>query len=179
MEIERQLNNVLLHQDFNQDLHDQSLDRLMVVAQNYAIVENAISVLSDMQKNASVIFYGGFAKMLGVTVKKAGQGISSIWEKEILDCIHPDDLYEKYVLELRFFQFMKHTPIKDRGNYYLAERLRMKDPSGNYLQVLHRMFYFNQESGHGFRYALCLYTPIVSEFPLGGRAINSVTSAFL
>lgn len=176
MEIIRQLNDLLLSQDFSADEYasNETL-RLQILAMNYARVENAIAVLSDMRTNSSIIVYGGFAQRIGLSTDSTSYGISSIWEKEILERIHSDDLNEKYILELRYFQFIKHISPSIRNHYYLAEKLRMKDSNGKFIQVLHRMFYLSAEAHNSIRYALCLYTPLTTDFPSGGRAVNTIS----
>ncbi len=176
METIRQLNELLLSQDFSADEYasNETL-RLQILAMNYARVENAIAVLSDMRSNSSLIVYGGFAQRIGLATAGTGYGISSIWEKEILERIHPDDLNEKYILELRYFQFIRHLSPTLRSQFYLAEKLRMKDSNGNYIQALHRMFYLSADTHNTIRYALCLYTPLTTDFPPGGRAVNTIT----
>lgn len=153
----------------------EDVGRLRMLAQGYAGVENALAVLSDMHAGSSYIYYGGFARVLGISCADDGRHIGSIWEEDILRRIHPDDLDGKYLLELRFFHFIKHLPRSRRGEYYLAERLRMRDAQGNFISVLHRMFYIAAPSGAGIRFALCLYTPLLSDVPFGGCAVHSVT----
>jgi len=149
-------------------------DKFRLLAQGYASLENALVVMSDMHANNSHIYYGGFARVLGMFPANEEQRIGSIWEKDIFNRIHPDDLYGKYLLELRFFNFIKHLSRCKRGDYYLVEKLRMKDAHGNYIPVLHRMFYIAMPSG-SICFALCLYTPMSFEVPSGGCVINSLT----
>ncbi|AZB33496.1 response regulator transcription factor [Chryseobacterium bernardetii] len=81
--------------------------------------------------------------------------ISSIWEDEILNKVHPDDVRKKQVLEHYFFHFLKEIPIAEWMDYYMAVNLRMRSRSGEYLTVLHRMFYAVEEEN--VRLALCIY----------------------
>lgn len=164
-----------MNQDFagEQQSLDES-DRRQLSAQVYASVENALAVISDMHAGDSHIYYGGFARILGIYPSSYGERIGSIWEEDILKRIHPDDLYGKYLHELRFFHFIKHLPRNKRGDYYLAEKLRMKDSQDNYIPVLHRMFYIAAPSGGSIRYALCLYSPLLYEVP-SGSIVNSIT----
>lgn len=83
MEIIRQLNALPLSLDFSADEYasNETL-RLQILAMNYARVENAIAVLSDMRTNSSLIVYGEFAQRIGLSTDSTSYGISSIWEKE-------------------------------------------------------------------------------------------------
>ncbi len=176
MNIVSQLNEKLLNQDFAGEPRCRNeFDQFQLLAQGYANVENALAVLSDMHTNNSHIYYGGFARTLGMSPSHEGRRISSIWEEDILKRIHPNDLYGKYLLELRFFHFTKHLPRSKRGDYYLMEKLRMKDAQGNFIPVLHRMFYLHTFPESNIRFALCLYTPLLAEVPVGGCIVDSVT----
>lgn len=180
MNIISRLNSELLSQDFDEgNIYMEESDRCHLLAMGYAGVENAVAVLSDMHADNSHIYYGGFARTLGIVPADTGQRISSIWEDDVLKRIHPDDLHGKYLLELRFFHFIKHIPRSRRGDYYLIEKLRMRDAQGNYIPVLHRMFYIATPSERGIRFALCLYTPLLSDIPYGGSVVNSVTGKII
>ena len=120
--------------------------------------------------------------------------VPSIWEEEIFSLIHPDDLAEKHLQELCFFHFIRRQPKKNRNDYCLASKLRMKAPSGDYIEAFHRMFYisaptatdtypdFADRAGtrvpcqHEDRLwlALCLYSPLIFDFPSKCMIINSV-----
>lgn len=169
-----ELNRILLQQDFAQSgAFTADADACKAAARNYAAVENAVAVLSDMATDASFICCGGFARRLGIDGGE--MQIRSIWETSILNLIHPDDLRNKYIQELRFYHFVKRQPVTRRYNHYLAGRLRMKDVSGCYIPVLHRMFYMPDASGDNIRFALCLYNPLTFDVPASGIAVNSLT----
>ena len=123
----------------------------------YAQTENAIAVLSDMKANISYIYYGGVAEKLGLAERNTAKTIQSIWEEEIFSHIHPDDLQEKHLQELRFFHFLKSVPEKKRPDYYLIHNMRMRDHSGRYVHILHRMFYIASHSNGSVWLSLCLY----------------------
>lgn len=179
MEIVNELNRAFLNQGLSREggVRDgDELERCRILAQNYARLENALTVLSDMRSNRSIICYGGFARTLGFDPPAGHTAeIDSIWEESVLSRIHPEDLSAKYLQELRFFHFMKRQPARSRGNYCLVQRLRMKDRFGNWLPVLHRLFYITSTSGKELWLALCLYNPLVMEIPRGAAVVNTVT----
>ncbi|MCX4281521.1 helix-turn-helix transcriptional regulator [uncultured Alistipes sp.] len=152
----------------------EMLDRYKEMARNYARMENAVAVLSDLRTDASYIYYGGFSRMLRTgKCEKEGE-VPSIWEEEIFKLIHPDDLADKHLQELRFFHFVKRQPKKKRGDYYLTSKLRMKNDTNNYIPVLHRMFYVPAPSDETLWLALCLYSPLPFDIPSKCLIINSV-----
>jgi len=180
MDIVSRLNDELLRQDFAGERHSlEEYERFRLIAQGYASIENALVVLSDMRTDNSDIYYGGFSRILGLHADNGGHSISSIWEEDILKHIHPDDLNDKYLLELRFFNFVKHLPRSRRSECYLVEKLRMRDAHGNYLPVLHRMFYLSTLSGRSIRFALCLYTPLLYDVASGGCVVDAVSGQTL
>lgn len=181
MEIIDRLNSEILNQAFGDNLPAEQgqLDLYRNAARTYALTENAIAVLSDMKINASYIYCGGFAMQLGIGTSPDGNRIGSIWEDEILDRIHPDDLRDKYLLELKFFRDYRRAPASRRSRSYLCHKLRMRDSSGNYIPVIHRMFYIASADGDSIRLALCLYNPAIPEFTSPGAVIDSATGHIL
>ncbi len=149
------------------------LDKYKYIAHNYARMESAVAVLSDMRTNISYIYYGSFSRMLEIDKYGDEDKVSSIWEKEIFNLIHPDDLAGKHLQELCFSHFVKHQPKKKRTNYYLISKLRMKNGTNNYIPVLHRMFYVSTPSNDTLWLALCLYSPLLFDIPAKCLIVNS------
>lgn len=177
MDIAHQLNRELLRQDFVRGQMDPAeLEHYKMIACHYARVENALSVLSDMRSNISYIYYGGFSRTLGLAKAGVTDEVCSIWEDEILRLVHPDDLRGKYLGELRFFHFVKRLPRESRFDYFLLDKLRMRDAAGHYIPVSHRLFYIPVSAGdNSLRLALCLYNPQLFDIPVASVAINTLT----
>ena len=57
------------------------------IARGYAVMENAVAVLSDMRSDFSYIYYGGFARTLGLAGSVSAEQVDSIWEENILRLI--------------------------------------------------------------------------------------------
>ncbi|WP_321435898.1 helix-turn-helix transcriptional regulator [uncultured Bacteroides sp.] len=179
MDVIHKLNDELLKQKFTKEQEwSARLDECKQIALSYARIENSIAVLSDMKTNTSYIFYGGVAERLGLAKRSTTKIIHSIWEEEIFSRIHPDDLLEKHLQELRFFNFLKTVPKKERTDYYIANNIRMRDGSGLYVQVLHRMFYIASQSDGSIRLALCLYN-LSTNASFGNIIINSADGCIL
>lgn len=168
------LNQEFSAQDFAEEQpYAEMLNRYKDIACNYARMENAIAVLSDLRTNASYIYYGSFSQMLGIGKCGTEGKVSSIWEEEIFKLIHPDDLAGKHLQELCFFHFVKRQPKKKRAHYYLTSKLRMKSDTNRYIPVLHRMFYVSVPSDDTLWLALCLYSPLLFDIPAKCLIINS------
>ena len=110
MEIADKLNDELSQQSFSsfeKVIYNKELEKYKTIAKGYSEIENCISVLSDMQSNKSYIYHGSFSTVLGLkNIPGEGDRINSIWEKEILNLIFPEDLYNKYLQDLRLFHFI-------------------------------------------------------------------------
>lgn len=185
MNIIQTLNESLLKQPFAEGKNDNiALESCRQIAYMYSKIENSIAVLSDLKSNHSDIFYGRISNKLFQIEKPLHEHISSIWEDGIFNNIHPDDLINKHLLELKFTQLLKSLPIEKRSDYQITSIIRMKDNTGQYKHVHHRMFYVQNCPLGNLWLALCLYNlsheKFVPEFPNGiiidsftGEVINS------
>lgn len=171
----KELDSILTGQDFA-DVHpsDGELERYKNAAYGYAVMENSIAVLSDMRSDTSYIYYGGFAERLGIACGRHADTVKSIWEKDILSLVHPDDLPRKYLQELTFFRFMKNRPASQRHSYCMAGMLRMRDASGRYVPSLHRLMYIPEPSRSSMWLAMCLYGPLPAGFGRHCIIMNTV-----
>lgn len=169
------LNKEFSAQDFSTEQpYAELLNKYRDIACNYARMENAIAVLSDLRTNKSYIYYGKFLQILGIENNKKDSKFSSIWEEEIFNLIHPDDLASKHLQELCFFHFIKRQAKSKRTDYYLTSKLRMKTSTKSYIPVLHRMFYIPAPSKDTLWLALCLYSPLVFDISTKCIIVNSI-----
>lgn len=166
----KKLNQLLKSQSFNGDTIDVS--QLLDYAKNISQIENVTVVVSDMRCGISRIFPGKFGIVLGVSnyVEE-----NSIWEKAILNLMTEKQREEKYLAELRFFNFLRHVPRHARPDYYLVSRLRMKAATGDTIDVIHRMYYIYADDSETVTHALCLYGRPTFDFIGKNRIVNSFT----
>ncbi|MBL3655833.1 response regulator transcription factor [Fulvivirga sediminis] len=165
MNIKAKLDKALLGQTFENTDEDSLCLRYQSIAKMYAEVENAIAVLSDLKTKKSLIYYGGISSLITKTTNHIEKQIHSIWEDEILDKLHPEDLKKKQALEYYFIYFLKDLPTTEWKNYYTAIHLRIRNNSGEFIKLLHRMFYATE--GDSLRLALCIYN-------LSGKSLNTL-----
>lgn len=166
----KKLNQLLKSQSFNGDTIDVS--QLLDYAKNISQIENVTVVVSDMRCGISRIFPGKFGIVLGVSnyVEE-----NSIWEKAILNLMTEKQREEKYLAELRFFNFLRHVPRHARPDYYLVSKLRMKAATGDTIDVIHRMYYIYADDSETVTHALCLYGRPSFDFIGKNRIVNSFT----
>lgn len=159
---------------------DAYIEHYVNAARNYARMENSIAVLSDMHSNRSHICYGEFADILGIGHPQHDEdSIDSIWEKGILERIHPTDLHNKYLHELRFFHFARHLPREQRQNFYLINKLRMRDSLGYNIPAIHRLFYISAPHTNSLWLTLCLYNRMIVDLPRPYMVVNSATGQII
>lgn len=152
------LSKKLLEQSFEGEQNASlQLANCQYIAQMYARVESSVAVLSDLKYNKSYIYNGAAAAELGLLNEDNSAEIDSIWEEAIFARIHPEDLSEKHLLELQFFQLLKSLPVSERYNYHVISRIRMRNRVGDYVPVQHRMFYVCNSPNGSIWLALCLY----------------------
>ena len=105
-----ELNNQLLNHEFNyNDVFAERYNEAKIVARHYCRAENAMAVLSNMPFDTSFICYGQLGAKLGI-----GDGmeeVSTIWEDELLERIHPDDVAEKDCLGIAVSVVCKPTAV--------------------------------------------------------------------
>ena len=166
----KKLNQLLKSQSFNGGTIDVS--QLLDYAKNISQIENVTVVVSDMRCGISRIFPGKFGIVLGVSnyVEE-----NSIWEKAILNLMTEKQREEKYLAELRFFNFLRHVPRHARPDYYLVSKLRMKAATGDTIDVVHRMYYIYADDSETVTHALCLYGRPTFDFIGKNRIVNSFT----
>lgn len=166
----KKLNQLLKSQSFNGGTIDVS--QLLDYAKNISQIENVTVVVSDMRCGISRIFPGKFGIVLGVSnyVEE-----NSIWEEAILNLMTEKQREEKYLAELRFFNFLRHVPRHVRPDYYLVSKLRMKAATGDTIDVIHRMYYIYADDSETVTHALCLYGRPTFDFIGKNRIVNSFT----
>ena len=174
MDIKKRISRKFQSQTFDIDNNIEDIILLKTIALGYSITENAIAVVSDLKNNNSYIYYGGLAKLLELAEVHSHETINSIWEDKIYKSIHKDDLSQKHINELRFYNFIKSIPTHRRKDFYIKEPLRMFDKKGNCIPVIHRMHYF-YDNNNNIMFSLCLYnlnTDQNKEYP---RICNSIS----
>lgn len=137
-------------------------------AQTLARIENALVVVSDLRQDTSRIFSGRFSEKIGL---KEYSAENSIWELKILSLMSEREQEEKIIAELRFFHYLRHLPAQRKSDYFLMSKLRFSES----VDVLHRMYYVFDETGGSVLYAICIYSPLVFDFPGKSYAVDATT----
>lgn len=147
---------------------------LRMVAQSYALCENAIAVLSNLRTDMSHIYFGKVGDILGFDTSAVYQKVDSVWEEDIYARIHPDDWRMRCLQELSFFRMVSASHSKDTYAWHLENTMRMRDAEGRYHNMLHRIFYFTGRSKTGICYSLCLYN-MATDGDRAAHLVNRLT----
>lgn len=172
------LMSTLMKQNFD-EFHDE--EELIVMykrrAEAYVSIDNSIAVLSDFTTDKSYIYTGDFGQVFGLSAMNRST-IESAFEDCIFQKVHPNDLIERHVLELRYFQFQKNTPKDERCKYNTISHIRIRDVNDNYIYVTHRTIYIASLPNGAIWLALCLYSPDTGRYignGIDGKIINNAT----
>ncbi|MCM1070788.1 MAG: helix-turn-helix transcriptional regulator [[Clostridium] fimetarium] len=136
---------------------DASMERFTRIAEVYASVENVLAVLSDLNNGKSYVAHGHFSNIIDIDRDKCSGYIPSIWEDDVFQAIHTNDLERKMLQELLFFHHIKRLPKSRRFQQCLIQRIRMRSKNGEWIETLHRLHYIPADDGKTIRFALCLY----------------------
>lgn len=173
VEINKKLKDKFLQQNDGTIITDEET-RLRAVAESYALCENSIAVLSNLRTDKSYIHFGGNSKFFDLKPAGYSMVVDSVWEEIIFEKIHPDDLKKSNLQELSFFRMVSSSHSKEAFAWHMETIVRMKDKTGSYLPVKHRIHYFGSSGKAGICYALCLYN-ITQENYKFAYIINSQT----
>lgn len=171
----QKLKTLLTGQDFNcRRGHSDKLEEWKEAVKSYTRIENGIAVLSDFKENCSYVCAGKFGKCLGI--EYVSIKAPSAFEDDIFSCIPQDELIERHVSELRFFNFLKTVQADERTSYFMATPLHFRIAARDDVSVLHRIRYLEILPNGSVWLSLCLYTPFAGWHDNGrGRIINSAT----
>jgi len=173
--IENQLIATLLEQTFSiDDANDIETYKKMVAG--YVSIDQCVAVLSDFQADCSYIYAGNFGKVFGLPEENSV--IDSAFEECIFSKIHPEDVIERHILELNYFQFLKTVPYEDSQKYSTFSRIRTQNISEYCSYINHRTIYLKTLSNGSVWLALCLYAPSTDVQPrlgIDGKIVNIQT----
>lgn len=146
-------------QHFNKELFDeQTVNECRTLIQSLTAVNNGCAVLTDLADNKSYFSIGTFGDFLGLSDEEIShQVLDSLDEDCIYKRIHPEDLVEKRMLELKFFQFLCKQPMNERLKYRSNCRIRMMNAKGNYQYITNRTQILRNSPCGNMWLALCLY----------------------
>lgn len=171
MKIIHELESVFFErqESFNANITNDVLNNYLQTMHSYAEIDGAIVVLSDLVNVKSYICIGLLGNRFGLE-SDANHifEIDSIWEEDIFKKVHPDDLFKKYVLELKYAHYLKTKPSLERSKYHTDSRIRMMNISGEYQYVNHRNMHLYDSLSKDLLFSLCIYKSSLNQEITGG-----------
>ncbi|KDN56372.1 response regulator transcription factor [Flavobacterium seoulense] len=161
-DILQELTATLLDQNFVAE-QQENIEIYKQMVASYVGIDQCVAVLSDFQANCSYIYSGSFGKIFGLATENTV--IDSAFEEAIFSKIHPDDIIERHVLELNYFQFLKDIDQNERSKYSTFSRIRVRNEDDNYSYINHRTIYVKSLPNGSVWLALCLYAPATDSAP--------------
>lgn len=128
-------------------------------AVNFARLTEGIAVLSDFSKGVCHTCSGKFGQR-AFALPEYSVDESSPFEDVIFNGIHKDDLLERHILELRFFNFISSVPGESRTHYQMSCIIRLRLPDGRLLPLLHTSRYILWDREDNAWLGLCIYMPL-------------------
>lgn len=178
MDIVQKLEDQLLSSNLKEDQkYKEALEKSLHKVKAMVDINEALAVVSNLANNTSEIIVGAFGQFFGLT-KNEHSSLDSIWEEDIFNRIHPDDLLKRHLLELEFYTFLEQQAIEVRLDYTTHCKIRALDQNGNYQYIIHQTSYLNMDNEGKVWLALCLYYHCHEQAPqhdIDGMIINRIT----
>jgi len=177
MKKEHELKLLLTEQQFEtSDNKESLLAQARACANGYALATEGIAVVSDFQNNECHIYSGKFGQTI-MNLPEYMVDPNSAFEDIVFCHAKEDELIERHVLELRFFNFIKELPIKEKTNFSASCILSFYQTVGNKIvKILHTTRYLSCSANGSVLFGLCTYIPYpISHNRQDGIIVNLLT----
>lgn len=177
MKKEHELKLLLTEQQFEtSDDKESLLAQARACAHGYALATEGIAVVSDFQNNECHIYSGKFGQTI-MNLPEYMVDPNSAFEDIVFCHAKEDELIERHVLELRFFNFIKELPIKEKTNFSASCILSFYQTVGNKIvKILHTTRYLSCSANGSVLFGLCTYIPYpISHNRQDGIIVNLLT----
>ncbi|PWJ44216.1 response regulator transcription factor [Sediminitomix flava] len=177
MDIVKKLERELFEGNLETKTSKEEVLEVIEMVKSFVKIDGALAVISDLTKDVSYIYAGHFGTFLGVKPFELSM-LDTIWEDEIFQKIHEDDLFERHLLEYEFLHFLKEIPPSERLNYATKSYLRTNTSKEKVRYITHRTSYLKTTENGQLALVLCLYNFSDDQAPnvgIGGKIMNKIT----
>ena len=94
--------------------------------------------------------------------------LTDVDEDFIYERIHPEDLVDKRMLEVKFFELVEHLSSEECLKYYATCRIRMRDGNGNYIYITNLTRIQSNSADNLMRLVVCTYELSPEQEPIHG-----------
>lgn len=157
------------------DNYEHLIDVTKAHAVSFAKITEGIAVLSDFSKGVCHTYSGKFGRQV-FGLEEYSVNENSPFEDEIFNGTLKEDLLERHILELRFFNFIHTIPKEQQTEFQMSCIIRFSRPDGATLPVLHTSRYIQWDSEGNAWLGLCTYIPLsIIDIKDERGIINAVT----
>lgn len=139
--------------------HGLLLEEAKAHAASFAKVTEGIAVLSDFSESTCHTFSGKFGQQV-FSLSEYTVNENSPFEDVIFNGTIKDDLLERHILELRFFNFIHSVPKELQTQYQMSCIIRFIKHDGTTLPVLHTSRYIQWDANGNAWLGFCTYIPL-------------------
>lgn len=165
---EHELIEILSNQQVDvSDNHQSLLEMAKTDAIGYVRATEGIAVISDFILHDCHIFSGRFGYSI-LNLPDYSIDNTSAFENAIFSCADAEELLERHILELRYYNFLKTIPTQDRSNYMMSCNIKFQKGNGDTLTIFHTSRYLNYDDDGNVILGLCTYIP----FPLPNATLQ-------
>lgn len=135
--LRKELNEIYSSQALDREHLDRArLDDLRATVRGMADISGGCCVITDASNDTCHVYGGSLARMMGWAEGNAMYRVlDSSDEDFIYNCLHPEDLPEKRLLEYEFFKRVDNLSGPEKIEFKATCRIRIKDRSGRYVWV--------------------------------------------
>lgn len=177
MKQEIEVKQLLTGQSFDSSECDELLlESAKACAYGYALATEGVAVLSDFYKDTCYIYAGKFGQtFFGLAEYLKDE--STAFENVIFNRVIKEDLLERHILELSFFNYLKNMPVYKKLQYQASCAMRIyNNDRSEVLQILHTTRYLRCLSNGSVWCGLCTYSPFPqSPIKVIGGIVNMFT----
>lgn len=177
MKQEHKLKSILTGQQFGpSNDKDLLLAQAKACANGYALATEGIAVVSDFQNNECYIYSGKFGQAI-MNLPEYMVDRNSAFEDIVFSHAKGNELIERHILELRFFNFIKNISVKEKTHYAASCILGFfRSGRNEEIKILHTMRYFSCSLNGSVLLGLCTYIPYpISHNRQNGIIVNLLT----
>lgn len=155
--------------------HRQALDNAMSIALSFVRATDGIAVLSDFSHNKCHTYSGKFGKT-AFSLPEYLLDENTPFEEYLFNGILKEDMLERHILELRFFNFIQTIPLSERQDYQMSCIIRFLRSDGSTLPILHNSRYIQWQPNGAVWLGLCTYLPLPIVDFTGERGIIDIAT---
>lgn len=129
-------------------------------------INNACYVITDAYADICYIYTGSLFHMLGISNTLNGYSEYDSSDEDIIyNCMHPEDLVEKRMLEYDYFRYVDRMGAEEKLQYVATCRIRIRNSAGEYIYIRNTTRILNPSPHGNVWLILCSYEQTSEQEP--------------